>query len=163
MFNLTREQISDLLKGRHIASIGTENPDGSIHLTAVWYVYDNGAFYIATSSRSRKARNVAARPKASVMVDVRSGGGEHGVSASGRAEIMRGDQSQKMNGRVHSRYLSQAALADARIGPVFRAMDDVTIRLTPTSWISWDTAAVDAQFFGGLLGKTPGCFLPLGG
>ena len=54
-----------LLQGRYIATLGTENADGTIHLTAVWYVFEDGSMFIATSSKSRKARNIAARPKAS--------------------------------------------------------------------------------------------------
>jgi len=29
-------------------------------------------------------------------------------------------------------------MSDPHIGPVFASFDDVTIRLTPVSWISWD-------------------------
>jgi hypothetical protein len=32
-----------LLEGRHIATFGTENADGSIHLTAVWYLFEGGS------------------------------------------------------------------------------------------------------------------------
>src|SRR6476661_8940729 len=58
--------LQELLRGRYIATVGTENSDGSIHLTAVWYLFESGSLYVATSSKSRKARNVAARPKASL-------------------------------------------------------------------------------------------------
>ena len=30
----------ELLRGRYIAALGTENADGTIHLTAVWYLED---------------------------------------------------------------------------------------------------------------------------
>ena len=63
-----------LLNGRYIATLGTENADGSIHLTAVWYLFEAGSLYVATSSRTQKARNAAARPKASLMVDARKPG-----------------------------------------------------------------------------------------
>jgi hypothetical protein len=46
-------------------------------------------------------------------------------------------------------------------GSVFAAFDDVTIRLTPVSWIAWDMAVLDAQALGGRLGGTPGYLLPL--
>jgi PPOX class probable F420-dependent enzyme len=150
-----------LLRGRYIATLGTENADGSIHLTAVWYLFESGSLYIATSSRTQKARNVTARPKASLMVDARKPGTERGVTAAGRVEVISGDQSQEINRRVHSRYLSEAAISDPHVGPVFGSFDDVTIRLTPTSWITWDMAVLDAQAFGGRLGKTPGYMLPL--
>jgi hypothetical protein len=32
----------DLLRGRYVATLGTENADGTIHLTAVWYLFEDG-------------------------------------------------------------------------------------------------------------------------
>jgi PPOX class probable F420-dependent enzyme len=151
----------ELIRRRYIATFGTENSDGSIHLTAVWYLFDAGSLYVATSSRTQKARNVAARPRASLMVDVRRPGAERGVTAAGSVEVISGDQSQEINRRIHSRYLSAAAISDPHVGPVFASFDDVTLRLTPVSWTSWDMAVLDAQALGGRLGKTPGYLLPL--
>jgi hypothetical protein len=151
----------ELICGRYIATFGTENADRSIHLAAVWYLFDAGSLYVATSSRTQKARNVTARPKASLMVDVRRPGAERGVTAAGSVEVISGDRSQEINRRIHSRYLSAAAIFDPHVGPVFASFDDVTLRLTPVSWTSWDMAVLDAQAFGGRLGKTPGYLLPL--
>jgi len=151
----------EFLRGRRIATLATENPDRSAHLTAVWYLFEAGSLFVATSSRSRKARNLAERPKASLMVDLRKAGSEKGVTASGKVELITGNEAQKLNHRIHSRYLSAAALADPQIGPVFAAFDDITIKLTPDSWISWDMAIIDAQSFGGKLCTTPGYLLRL--
>jgi PPOX class probable F420-dependent enzyme len=153
--------LQELLKGRHIATLGTESPDGSIHLTAVWYLFEDNYLFVATSSKSRKARNIAVRAKASLMVDVRKPGAERGVNGAGKAELISGDQSTEINRRIHGRYMSEKAMADPHIAPVFAAFDDVTIRITPNSWIAWDMAALDAQVFGGRLGGTPGYLLPL--
>jgi PPOX class probable F420-dependent enzyme len=149
------------LQGRYIATLATENADGSIHLTAVWYLFDSGALYVGTSSKSRKARNASARPRASLMVDARKPGSERGVSARGRVEVLSGPQAHQINRRIESRYLSAAAISDPQVGPVFAAFDDVTIRLTPASWTTWDMAALDAQAFGGRLAGTPGYILAL--
>ena len=153
--------LQKLLRGSYIATLGTENGDGSIHLTAVWYLFEGGDLFIATSSKSRKARNILARAKASLMVDVRKPGAERGVNGSGKAELISGEQSREINLRIHKRYLSAAALADPQIEPVFAAFDDVTIKITPGSWNAWDMAVLDAQAFGGKLGATPGYLLPL--
>jgi PPOX class probable F420-dependent enzyme len=150
-----------MLQRRFIATLGTTNAGGSIHLTAVWYLFEDGRLYVATSSKSRKARNVAAQPKASLMVDARKPGSERGVTAAGRADLLSGDQSREINRRIHTRYLSAAAMADPQIEPVFASFDDVTLRLTPESWFTWDMATLDAQAFGGRLGGTPGYLLPL--
>ncbi len=149
------------LEGRHIATFATENPDDSIHLTAVWYLFEDGYLYVATSSRTQKARNVAARPKASIMVDMRKPAHERGVTAAGSVTVISGEQSRQINRRIHSRYMSPAAMSDPHVGPVFAAFDDITLRLTPASWFSWSMADIDAQAFSGRLGRTPGYLLPL--
>jgi general stress protein 26 len=94
----------DLLRGRYVATLGTENADGTIHLTAVWYLFEDGCLFIATCSKTMKARNVAERPKASLMVDARKPGTERGATAAGRVELISGKVSQEINRRLHSRY-----------------------------------------------------------
>ena len=150
----------EILSGRRIACLGTANDDGSIHLTAVWYVFEGGCFYVATSSRSRKARNVHSRPTASLMVDIRKPGSERGLVAIGRADILARESSKEINARIHHRYMSEAALADPRAGGTMAAMDDITLRLTPQYWYAWDMAMLDETLFGGAM-KTPGYLLPL--
>jgi hypothetical protein len=150
----------EILTGRFIASLGTENEDGSIHLTAVWYLFDRGCLYVATSSRTRKARNVAAQPKASLMVDIRKPGSERGLVAMCTVDVIAAESSSEINARIHRRYMSEAALADPRAGGTMAAMDDITLRLTPTSWYEWDMRTLDETVFGGAM-KTPGYLLPL--
>jgi hypothetical protein len=60
------------------------------------------------------------------------------------------------------RYLTQAALEDPRVGPVFAAAGNVTIDLTPQAWRSYDLKSLDDQFCAGPLRHTPEqWFLPL--
>ena len=106
--------LHELLQRRLIATLGTENVNGSIHLTAVWFLFENNSFYIATSSKTKKARNILANPKASLMVDMRKPGTERGLTAACKAELLSGDLSKQLNRRIHSRYLSSAAMADPR-------------------------------------------------
>jgi general stress protein 26 len=153
--------LHELLQRRLIATLATQNTDGSIHLTAVWFLFENNSFFIATSSKTKKARNILANPKASLMVDMRKPGTERGLTAACKAELLSGDRSKQLNRRIHSRYLSSAAMADPQIEPVFASFDDVTIQLTPESSFTWDMATLDAQAFGGRLGGTPGYLLPL--
>jgi general stress protein 26 len=155
------QSLHELLQRRLIATLATQNTDGSIHLTAVWFLFEENSFYIATSSKTKKARNILAKPKASLMVDIRKPGTELGLTAACRAELLSGDRSKQLNRRIHSRYLSAVAMADPGIEPVFASFDDVTIRLTPESSFTWDMATLDAQAFGGRLGGIPGYLLPL--
>jgi PPOX class probable F420-dependent enzyme len=153
--------VRELLDARHIASLATENPDGSIRMVAVWFWFDGAQIFVATSSRSRKARNLLSNPKVSLMVDSRDPAASCGITITGTAQTLTADLSQKMNAEIHHKYLSEAALADASVGPVFAAWDDVTIQIAPASVIAWDMRQADRQFFGGALDKNPEYLLPL--
>jgi len=153
--------VRELLDARHIASLATENPDGSIHMVAVWFWFDGTHVFVATSSRSRKARNLRANPKVSLMVDARDPAASCGITITGTAQILTADLSRKSNAEIHRKYLGEAALADASVGPVFAAWDDVTIQITPASVIAWDMRQADRQFFGGALERNPAYLLPL--
>jgi hypothetical protein len=98
---------------------------------------------------------MGARPDATIMVDIRRPGGESWVYASGRVEILRGDESRELNSRILHRYLTQEAIEDSRIGPGFAAADDITICLIPEAWRSWSSKDLDEQFFGGILTSNP--------
>src|SRR5262249_43948370 len=102
-----------------------------------------------------KARNAAARPAATIMIDTRQPGSESWVYASGHVEILSGEDSQKTNAKILDRYLTQEAINDPRIGPNFVGVDDVTLSMVPQVWRSWSGKDVDEKFFGGLLGSSP--------
>jgi hypothetical protein len=76
------------------------------------------------------------------------------------ATILSGARAAEVIARVQGRYLSAAALADPRVGPVFAKLDDVAIELVPEKWTSWDMRVLGQAVFGGAL-ATPGYFLAL--
>jgi len=163
MASLSDSLIKKLLNGRYIAALATQNGGGSIHVVAVWYVFDGACIYIGTSGESKKARNARANPNVSVMIDSRDVSASCGVTVIGTAEILTGDAAQQWVARIHQKYLSDAAHADPKVGPVFAAIDDVAIKVSPSSVISWDMRQVDEQFFGGTIGKNPSYLFPLEG
>ncbi|HXK58494.1 MAG TPA: pyridoxamine 5'-phosphate oxidase family protein [Acidobacteriota bacterium] len=144
MRTLSDEQRA-MLQARRYAILATHNHDGSIHLTPVWYLFENDTFYVGTSSQSRKARNLASQTDATIIVDVRKPGGEGWVYASGQVEIRTGEEAHKINSRIQRRYLTEAALEDPRTGPIFEASDDITLCLVPKTWRSWSTKEMDEQ------------------
>jgi PPOX class probable F420-dependent enzyme len=161
MAALSDSLVQQFLEGRYIASIATKNPDGSAHMVAVWYWFDGASIYVATSTRTRKARNLQANPRVSLMIDSRDPAASCGVNIAGTAQILTGEASRKWNERVHHKYLSEAALADPRVGPVFAGWDDATLQISPASIISWDMREADRQVFGGAFEKNPTYLLPL--
>jgi PPOX class probable F420-dependent enzyme len=156
------DSMRELLKGRHYATLATLNEDGSIHLTPVWYLFEEDRFFVESGAAARKVRNVLARPQASIIVDIRKLGRERWVSASGTAEVIRGERAKEIGAKIHRRYMTKAALEDPRIGPAMEAAGETAISLRPESWGSWELKSLDDQYFGGLLGQTPEkWFLPL--
>ena len=134
------QEAVELLEQRRIASLGTVNPDGTVHLTAIWYLLQNDRILIPTSSTSRKAKNVQANSTATVMVDVRTDEEMSGVVVHGRASVVSGDEARALNRLIHQRYLSDKAIAHQAIGPLFEEGDDVTIEIRCESAVTWDMA-----------------------
>jgi PPOX class probable F420-dependent enzyme len=153
--------VQELLSGRYVATLGTVNPDGSPHLVSVWFLCEGECCYIATASRSRKARNIKDRPRSSLMIDSRDPAASRGVTVSGPVRILTGDESRRRNAQIHRQYLSEAAIADSRIGPVFAQWDDVTLELRIEQVYAWDMREADRQAFGNAFRDNPGYLLPL--
>lgn len=150
------EFAQSLLNGRHIASLATQRVDGTIHLTAIWYLYKDGYLYFPTSSKSVKVRNVQANPTATAMIDTRVPGQEQGISVSGPARVIDGEQGRRLVAEAQKRYLTETALADPNVRLKYAEFDDVVIALTPARWVKWDIAQMNAEQFDGLLSVESG-------
>ncbi|HEY5694158.1 MAG TPA: pyridoxamine 5'-phosphate oxidase family protein [Gaiellaceae bacterium] len=137
------DEVRSFLGERRCAVLATHDPDGSIHLTPVWFLFEDDSFYFPSSSRSRKVENVVQSSSGSVVVDARTPGRERWVSASGRVEILHGGEAQAINARIRRRYLAPEAL-DGPIEAALAASDDVTLRLAPTAWRSWAAPIMDS-------------------
>jgi PPOX class probable F420-dependent enzyme len=137
------DELRSFLGERRCAVLATHDPDGAIHLTPIWFLFENDSFYFESASKSRKVENIARNSSVSVVVDARAPGRERWVSASGRAEILRDGEAQAINARIRCRYLAPQAL-EGPIGAALAATDDVTLRLAPTAWRSWTAPAMDS-------------------
>ena len=161
MASLSDAMVKQLLQARYIASFASHNSNGSVHIVAVWFWFDGTDIYVATSSRSRKARNLQANSAVSLMIDSRDPAASYGVTIAGIGHVLSGESSRRYNVEIHRKYLSEAALADPKVGPVFAAWDDITVRLTPSSVIAWDMRQADQYVFGGAFKGNPSYLLPL--
>jgi PPOX class probable F420-dependent enzyme len=131
------------LEERRYAVLATHDPRGHIRLTPIWFLFENDRFHFASSSRSRKVKNIERSLFASVVVDSREPGRERWISGSGPVEIVRDDAAATLNARVRRRYLAPEAL-DSPIEAALAASDDVTLRLAPTTWRSWTAPFVES-------------------
>jgi PPOX class probable F420-dependent enzyme len=130
------DELRAFLDELRYAVLATHDPDGGIHLTPIWFLFEQDCFYFGCGSGSRKAKNAERSPSASVVVDARAPGRERWVSGSGPVEILRGDEAQAINERIRRRYLAPPAY-DGPIEAMLEESDDVALRLVPTTWRSW--------------------------
>lgn len=143
-----KDSLIHLLEERRIATLTTLAEDGLPHTTAVWYLYEDGALYVATNANTSKGRNLRRDPRASICIESREAGREAGVSASGHAELLEGELAASIAHRVNAKYLTDEALDHPVVGPAFIDMSNLVIRLRPERWISWDMAELGGQLFG---------------
>jgi hypothetical protein len=109
----------------------------------MWFLWDGQAVLLPTSGATRKARNVAREPRATVMIDDSRGGFDlRGVTLVGRAEILRGEEAIALNRSIHEKYVTRKGLA---LEPVRRYLstDDVTIRFVPERASAWDLRSTE--------------------
>ncbi|MFH8409042.1 pyridoxamine 5'-phosphate oxidase family protein [Streptomyces sp. NPDC018019] len=71
------------LATERIAWLCTLRPDGSPHVTPVWFVFVRGTWWIGADGASVKARNAGKDPRVSLALE----GGEAPVVAEGRARV----------------------------------------------------------------------------
>lgn len=124
----------DFLESHVYLTLATRNPDGSLHVVPVAYRFESGRFHVATSSGTRKARNLAVRPELTVTVDDRTTIGW--VSAVGTAELVTGPESRALNRRIYRLWMTDEGL-DV-VGTLMHEVEDVTLVITPHRWLSWD-------------------------
>ncbi len=137
--------VQELLAARLIGVLATVRPDGAIHAVPMWYSALDDAVILATSSRSRKVRNLEADPRATLVLhDSRPGYEVCGASIAGAVEIVRPPAAQALVGHVHERYLAVEASSDARVAAYLES-DDVALRLTPTASVTWDERGSEAS------------------
>jgi PPOX class probable F420-dependent enzyme len=137
------DDMRSFLEERRCAVLATHHPDGGIHLTPIWFLFDDDCFYFPSSSTSRKVKNIEVISTASVVVDGRKPGRERWISATGPVEILLDREALSINARIRRRYLTPEAL-DSPIDAKLAASDDVTLRLAPAAWRSWAAPTVEA-------------------
>jgi PPOX class probable F420-dependent enzyme len=132
----TDEEIAEVLAQRLVATVGTVNRDGSVHLAYVIFLVEDGRWYFETASMTRKARNAQRTGELSMLVQGTAANGRQlMVSAEGAARLIPGEEARRINRRLRAKYIRPAALDD--IDRAWNELDDVTVELVPRRWRSW--------------------------
>jgi Pyridoxamine 5'-phosphate oxidase len=131
----------EILSRRLIANLATLNENGTVHLVAMWFRFEEGRVLLPTSSRTRKIRNLRARPVATIMVDEsRAGLDLRGVMLVGATTVLDGPDTVAINRPIHLKYVTAVGLALPDVGR-YLGTDDVTISLVPDRITTWDLAS----------------------
>ena len=83
---LADDEREALLREAPIAHLGSLNPDGTIHLAALWFQYEDGDIVFGTLEMTNMVRNCKSNPNVTVLIDV-EGPPLRGVLIYGRAEL----------------------------------------------------------------------------
>jgi len=105
--------------------------DNVPHVVPVSYVFEDGAFYIATDYETKKYENIKENDRVALVVDVYSSVGNKAVCVQGRAEIIeKGREFSRLYKIFHERF------EWVREDP-WEEGEAPFLKVTPTNKISW--------------------------
>ncbi|WP_040836886.1 pyridoxamine 5'-phosphate oxidase family protein [Nocardia brevicatena] len=144
---MTDAEITDFLTRSRVATLATLGPNGTPHLTAMWYALPEPPadpegvpeLWFETKAKSQKAVNLRRDPRVTCMVEA----GEtydtlRGVSIEGRAEII--DDPDKLFAVGVSVWERYTGPYSEEMRPMVEAMLNkrVAVRVVPDRIRSWD-------------------------
>jgi PPOX class probable F420-dependent enzyme len=138
---MTPDEIRRFLGEEKKLQVATVNPDGSPHLTTLFYVLDGDRIAFWTYASSQKIKNLERDPRISCLVEDGEDYFElRGVSITGRAELVREeDRIREIGTAVASRMVNGADLGEIGAAEVERQVRKrVGVLVTPTRVASWD-------------------------
>jgi PPOX class probable F420-dependent enzyme len=136
---MTDEEIAEFLRGKHTMSLASINPDGSIHLVAMWYGFLEGEIAFETKAKSQKVANLRRNPNITCMVETGDTYNElKGVQIVGTAEIFDDrDRMLEMGKSVFERHVGP--YTDEMLPAVEMMLNKrVGIKVNHTRVASWD-------------------------
>jgi PPOX class probable F420-dependent enzyme len=123
-------QLEDYVNGRYFAKLATIGGDGYPHVTIMWYLYENGHFYMTTTTTRAKYRNVRRNPKIGFMIDSDP---YKGLLVKGDVINFLFDDLDNWNRRIAARYTEPARL-DAMVASLMRD-PRVILEIQPTALV----------------------------
>jgi len=135
------DEIDSLLAESAKVQVATVNPDGSPHLTTLFYVMHEGRLAFWTYARSQKIRNLERDPRLTCLVELGDDYFElRGVSLSGTADLVReADRIRAIGTAVATRMVDGADLGELGRQEVERQVAKrVGVLVEPVRTASWD-------------------------
>ena len=140
---MTDDEVAAFLGEKMKVQVATVNPDGSPHLTTLFYVLDAGRIAFWTYASSQKIRNLERDPRITCLVEDGEDYFElRGVSVAGQAELVTDEAGiREIGTAVASRMVHGADLGEIGAAEVERQVRKrVGVVVTPGRVASWDHA-----------------------
>ena len=133
---MSEKELDEFLKNGRMLKIASIR-DNKPHVTPIWYVYQNGKFYISTSSKTRKVKNLKKNKNVAFCLDVGEAFADvKAVVGSGTAQIVTDPKlASDVDAKIKIKYLGST---DHPIAKKLAELDDTVIEITPSLKISWD-------------------------
>lgn len=107
---MTPEEIEEVLALDVPARLATIDVDGYPRITPIWFVWENGAFYMTSVEDKVQLRNLQRDPRATICVDVEGADSDEGyrpnrqVKAKGKVRLY--DDDGTWTRRITKKYVS---------------------------------------------------------
>lgn len=145
---MTDDEIKWFLGTSRKVQVATVNPDGSPHLTTLFYVLHHGRIAFWTYARSQKIKNLERDPRISCLVEDGEDYFElRGVSITGEAELVRDEERiREIGTAVARRMMNGADLGEFGAAEVERQVGKrFAVVVTPAKVASWDHSKMTSQ------------------
>ena len=102
-------QVIDFLSRPLVSRLAVNTPEGYPHVTPVWYLYDQGRFYLSTETDRHKFRLLQRDPRATLLIDEADQG--RMIMVHGEVTVWTGDPEPLVR-RITARYIPVYELDD---------------------------------------------------
>ena len=130
------QEIEIFLAKPIVARFCSHNPDGSIHVTPINYVYEKGEFLFGTQMASQRVKNIQRDKHVTVLVDTYDPVLQ-AVMAYGEAELDFQDVLEKRV-KILERYYESPVDARKFAQRLAKAWETVIIHMRPTRLVTFD-------------------------
>jgi len=134
---MTDDELQAFLHEAPVARLGSLNPDGTVHLSALWFKYENGEILFGTQEITNKIRNLKQNPNVTVLIDI-EGPPPKGVLIYGSAELVYENVEEKRVG-IFEKYMPREH-AEQLVKDLADHFEPVIICVKPKRTSSYDYA-----------------------
>jgi PPOX class probable F420-dependent enzyme len=116
--SLEDARVGGVLSEKRVLRIATVDAHCSPHVSSVWFIFENGVFWISTAEDRLKVKNIKTNPNVSLIVDTDEPPYK-GVIVEGKAELVT-ENVFEVTKRITQKYVDPASL-DSTLKELMRA------------------------------------------